>query len=267
MLPLLLMACAGMQNRVAPHRTPRAWSVDLHAGFDTVATDAAGAPLAALAPYARQDLYLQGAAERSWTREFRDGSNGYLIRWVGLKEATQEDGPWAPSPLSGRSVELRTFADGELLQIREVDHVSGAPRHGDSLDVLYPLLSPVVPSLNEGQTGRRRSGWPFVVSRSTSLRNDLEADWTLVERVDGVAHLTYTGALSGSGFDRRHAMEAVVTGTAAGEIWVRESDAVPLRHRFEWVREVTATYGNTGAQVVQTQTFTGEVALIQEGSP
>jgi hypothetical protein len=255
-----------MQDRVAPHRTPRAWSVDLHAGFDTVGTDATGEPIAALAPYSHQDLYLQGAAERSWTRAFRDGSNGYLIRWVGLQEATQEDGPWAPSPLSGRSVELRTFADGELLQIREVDHVAGAPRHGDSLDVLYPLLSPVVPNLAVGQTGRRRSGWPFVVSRSASWRNDLEADWTLVDSTDGVAHVTYTGVLSGTGYDRRHGMEVVVSGTATGEVWMREGDAVPLRHTFEWERQVTATYGNTGATVVQTQSYTGEIALIQEGT-
>lgn len=245
------------------------YAVTLDLAVATTAADAAGSPLAAIAPLAdlRQrytfDLRLAGA------RTYRDGSEGLLLRFVdGSLLEGEGSAPQVPS-LVGRSVELRRFPDGELLRIDLLDHVAGGDRHGELLDPLYFALSPRPPDLPApGATDRRTARWPLFLDRDRGLWTTVSADWTLAgtERIadDRVWKIDYQGIWTTEGGDRSHGppIAAKGEGTVQGTVWLSQSDHGLVRHTLRWSRTLTLTYDGAPAgpvTVVQRQAYEATV--------
>ena len=225
-----------------PTRT-EAWTLSLAADFTGVGED--------------RSWHLRGRIESDPGRVFRDGSTGYLVRFVDLEESTTAEGPWLRAGLDGRSVEMRRFAGGEILDLAQLHHLSGAPRHGDVADVVFPGLVPSPPSIGAGDTRYRRTAWPYVLRKGVGWRQGLLATWTN-EGVEGVgegrtARLSYEGKLEGTGDDDRYEQSFAVTGTASGEVEVEVATGKLLRHQLDWTRKVALT--SPSGEANQTQHF------------
>lgn len=192
-------------------------------------------------------------------RRFRDDSLGRLV-WI--DQATLDGAPWG---LAGRSVELRSFVDGEILAIGDGAHLAGLDRQGDSLEILFGLLSPHIPTLQEG--GRAPSANTFVVQVDPwrGLRERTELDWTHAGMVEDGWRLTYTGDWRGRGKGGPEGDEAgalVFDGQVAGELRVARADRALLAHQASWTRELSVTSPDAPAGPVtltQRQRFAAEL--------
>lgn len=264
---LFLLSCAGLQSAAPTSSGARVYSVSVASSFDTVGTDADGAPLGALEDLAHQDLHLRGTVVMTRSRTFRDDSIGWRVVFDELDEGPSADGPWRESGLEGRSVELRTFDDGQILAISDAAHWTGAPRHGEVFDLLLPTLSPTVPVVSEGDTAFRRSSWPFQVSSKSGLRSTLVAEYTSngtrSESGSRRVELDYAGKLEAEGHDSRLDGELAMDGQVTGTVWMRPSDAVMVRHDATWERKVVASYAS-GATITQDQHFQVAATLVDD---
>jgi hypothetical protein len=260
MLLLLLTGCpkglgsSGLQTSI--------YAFQLDARFSTQAVED-GQPAPLLVQAGTGELHLRGELRRTPTRTFRDGSRGWMVRFEDVEQAASLDGPWIEAGLSGRSVELRTFSSGEILAIRDVEHVAGPGRYGDVVDVLFPALSPVVPDLEPGDQAWRRSAWPLVIGSKRAWQNALVATWTHQGREAGQVLLSYAGGLEGKGQDARVDARLTQSGTASGEMRLRAADLRLLQHELDWTRVVQVDYGER-LQLTQTQDFDGVLELIGE---
>lgn len=196
--------------------------------------------------------HVQGTVAHSYTRSFRDGSLGHLLRLVDTSAAISR-GAAAPVPVrgpaSGAHVELRAFPDGQLLAVTGASSWAGAGDHIEVLDVLWPIVSPHLPG------SRREAGAPFITSWPTwieggpRLRTRLEATWDARNK----GTWTYEGRLEGQGG------YVVVAGQAHGEVALGGSgDPRLLAHTFDWSRVVTTTWAG-GRIVKQDQRITGSL--------
>ncbi|MCB9793261.1 MAG: hypothetical protein H6741_11085 [Alphaproteobacteria bacterium] len=235
--------------------------------FTTEALDASGQPLAAAAALEEARLSLRGALEQRRARSFRDGSEGHLVTFLEV-EASQDGGEWAPWALGGRSLELRTFPTGEILDLYELEHVAGPGRHADLFDLLYPVLSPVVPRVTRGEEAWRRASWPFSVSRDRQLRTMLNASYRNEEILNlpqgRSARLPYTGTMEGKGQDSEGPARLSLEGEASGEVFMRLNDARMVDHSFTWTQRLSGAFEATGATLTQVRSYTGRMTLEEE---
>lgn len=242
------------------------------------------------------DPALSSLSELRWTgslelelrlaRRFRDGSLGWLIRVVEARRtAPGEEGPAANSDwsLQGRSVELRTFDDGEVLSVEPASQLMGSDRLGGLADVIGPLLSPHVPDIRKGRTERRTTRWALIPSAGTGLRMRLLAEWTALGRdaKDGPWRVAWAGAVDGrarsvdslGGDEGGEVREATVEGQASGEVSLLDVPRlpVPLRlvdHRLTMTRVVETRFSGAPQgpiQLRQTQVVTATSRVRERG--
>lgn len=255
----ILLACA--PKHANPSSGPeRHYAVEVFAEFDTVAEGLD------LSGYEHQETHLRGTLLVVPIRSFRDDSIGTMVRFGAMESASDADGPWLSSELSGLSVELRTFDTGEILRIGDAEHIAGSPRHGELFDVLFPAVSPVVPDLRGGDSAWKRTSWPLLVAHQRGWRNNITAEWTHLGNEDvelgRSTHLRYAGRLEGEGSDRRMEAELELDGAVSGEVWVRTDDARLVRHEMDWTRTVTGTY-SSGVVLEQAQHYIVSARLVE----
>jgi hypothetical protein len=134
-----------------------------------------------------------------WARTFRDGSEGIHVRVEDAREGAGVRCPapesCSPSPLTGAWWELRRFPDGRVLTLEPLAPWTGTRGALESLDVLWPFLSPRLPLMRVGKDPR--DGVNDIVSVPTAprgapaVRTTLQLTWRHPSRerleVEGVA--------------------------------------------------------------------------------
>ncbi len=198
------------------------------------------------------------------TRRFRDGSIGRLLRFE-TANITVNDSPTFLD-LEGRSVEIRTFPNGEILDIVWMDKVSGHGRYMDVFGVVFQALSPAPPSLNVAEQVNRRIIWPYRVGKQLRWDNTVNAVWTNQGMVKNEEYsawkLHYDGPWTVKGGTRFQTPEVkfAARGTGTGTVEMDARARELLNHRFEWNRNVTVTGRQT---VTQSQAFRGVVEVLR----
>lgn len=221
-------------------------------------------------------LTLDLTVRREVARPFRDGSLGHLVVFEAATGMLSREGAGAsavavPLELAGRSVELRTFPDGELLDVSLVEHVVGAGRYGDVFDLIFPVMSPAPPGVISERSGAvaRAMHWPVRLSRVQGVKHTLWAQWQLVTRSREGATLQYSGPWEGKGANPLQTADArdpsarlpvEARGTGEGEVRL-DAQGRLLAHRFSWQREVQLSYPG-GIELVQKQRFSGNLERL-----
>ncbi len=225
---ILILACAPIQ---LPEETATsAWTLRIASHFEQSG--------------ASRDWHLRGRLEAAPARHFRDGSHSTLLRFVNIEEAPTAEGPWLRAGLDGRSVEMRRFDDGQILDLAELHHLAGDPRHGDVLDLIFPALSPSPPAIGGGESKFSRSSWPFLLRKNVGWRSSLLATWQN-QGFEGAgasrtAQLEYEGTLEATGRDDRFDLEYRAEGRASGSVLLETATGSLLRHELHWQRTVQA---------------------------
>jgi hypothetical protein len=202
------------------------------------------------------------------TRRFRDGSQGQkiLIETASLKVGTEKKDHQALS-LAGRTAELRTFPDGEILAIDWVDRLAGADRFIDVFEVIFPVISPAPPSLRAGEEASRRIIWPFLGASKLRWDSAVDAVWKndgLETRADSKAwRLSYAGPWRTHGGRRVEPgrVQFRGEGEAEGTVWFDKTTGSLSAHTFSWSRAVKVK--GTGGALTQSQTFEGTLEVIR----
>ncbi|MFZ5475219.1 MAG: hypothetical protein ACOZNI_00465 [Myxococcota bacterium] len=138
---------------------------------------------------------LEGDVLASWTRSFRDGSIGRLVRLEGITAKVERDGVASPAPagLDGAFFELRAFPEGEVLKVGPLAPWAGGTAHVEVLDLLWPALSPAIPPLDPGESAPKTTSWPTALGSVAPVRNRLDTTWSLAGKGAGEATLRYVG--------------------------------------------------------------------------
>lgn len=248
---------------------PILYSFEAEGHFRTRAADGAGQAVAGLpAGLAEASLWLRGSLSREPAREMRDGSQGHLVRFLSVEMATSAGGPFTPSELGGRSAELRTFENGEILDIYEAAHLAGAPRYGDVFDLLLFGLSPVVPALPEGQSGWRRGSFPFFAGPDRGMRTSYTLSYLNEGARDegglAVLALPYQGTFEGRGQDLRYGATLQSKGELTGTLGMGVEDVRVARNEVHCTRTLTARF-ESGATLTQEQDL--RIRLLRGSAP
>ncbi|MDP2315720.1 MAG: hypothetical protein Q8P41_22675 [Pseudomonadota bacterium] len=194
--------------------------------------------------------HVEGTVGVSYARTFRDGSMGHLVRLEGMTATVARNGGATqpvPAPFDGAYVELRAFPDGQLLAVAGASRWVGDAGHLEVLDVLWPALSPHLPSTRAEAGGPFITSFPTWVESGPRLRTRLETTWT----VAGDAW-SYAGTVRGEGGP------VAVSGTAEGRVELGEGDTRIQAHAFDWSRAVTTTWSG-GRQITQDQHIAGSL--------
>ena len=168
--------------------------------------------------------------------------------------------------LSGRTAELRTFPNGEILDIGWGHRVAGAGRYLDVFEVIYPAISPTPPSLDEAEEGRRRIIWPFRDHGTLRWDNAVEALWTnqgaRVRGDEKAWSIHYEGPWTTMGQERSRPSLARYRGDGhgSGTVEIDVASGRLLSHEFEWSRTAVVSMVRT---LEQTQAFVGTVERIR----
>jgi len=289
-LGALLATPAQAGRRVSPEllQAPVRIGVELEvSGTTRLSRGAGGAPV--------DDAALASLGELSWTgelelelrlaRRFRDGSLGWLVRVLeARREADPELGlsPTSAWGLRGRSIELRTFDDGEVLSVEPGRELVGADRLGGLADLLGPLLSPHAPALRVDQSQRRTTRWAVLWGLGDGLRVRLNAEWTALARDKkaGTWRLGWSGPIDGRGRESQAlAPEAVrateLKGEASGEAVLLDIPRlpVPLRlveHELRLSRSLRTTFPQAvggPVELVQDQALKAHSRVLERGGP
>ncbi len=203
------------------------------------------------------------------TRGFRDGSYGrnIYIESASIQERTGESHVAFESELVGRSVELRTFPDGEILDVAWADKVAGPSRYLDVFEIMYPAVSPAAPTISEGDLVKQRIIWPFRLENIMRWDNIVDAVWRNngKKEIDGIEvwSISYEGPWGTEGKTRRMVPSQIwmANGAAKGSVYFERKTSDLVSHTFEWSR-VVSVKGKSG-DVSQAQTFTGSVGRIR----
>ena len=197
------------------------------------------------------------------TRRFRDGSLGAQLRVVDAELTV--DGEPVPVELVGRTAELRTFANGEILDIGWIDRLSGPGRHLDAFEVIFPALSPAPPSVKVGVEENRRIIWPFRSGRTVRWDNAVEAVWKNLGVDKALTspawELTYRGPWTLDGGTRfvSPGVGYTAKGHGEGTVWMDVKTGSMTLHVFEWHRTVQV---EGKVALTQTQEFEGRIEVI-----
>jgi len=263
MLPLLLMLGCAPKTFAQSLAEPERFRVALSARFHV--EDPEGLPQPALAALAPTTVAVDLVVERVLAREFRDGSLGWALTFSEASARFGRDTPTEPLPLSlaGRTVELRTFPDGELLDVSLVEHIVGPGRLGDVLDVVFPAITPAPPPLRPGQSAGRAMHWPVRLNRDSVLLSSAWARWEAVDQTREQRQVRYAGPIEARGRDLIGEASATFegSGSVSGDVWLGRRDEGLLRHVFEWERRLEARYPS-GATFTQVQVYSGEVERL-----
>jgi hypothetical protein len=240
----------------------------VEANFHTVATRGSER-ISSLDPWTDTACTLDTTISLTPNRTFRDGSLGSVLRF---EKATLETRDGAPLPLmlEGRTVELRRFPDGEILDVDLAEHVMDSDRLVGVFDLLFPLVSPFPPELpTDGVKVHRVVLWPLLDDQRNGWYQRVESDWMLagIEPVgDRKAHrLEYEGPWTGEGKDPVGTVPVRLSsrGHAAGVIWYDADTLDLVAQEFHWRRQVSwiAGRGEAAATVTQDQDFSGRVTV------
>ena len=255
-LVAVLMSCSVHRAGEQPVDVTRHYRVTVAARFGAVESNGS-----VLQPPVDTQLALRMTSTP--TRRFRDGSFGTQLR---VEDATLTmDGEAVPLELVGRTAELRTFANGEILDIGWVDKFSRPARHMDAFEVIFPALSPAPPSVTVGAEAHRRIIWPFRSGRAVRWDNAVDAVWGNkgVDKAQASPAwaLTYRGPWNLDGRTRLGAPSIGYTAQGHGEgtVWMDVKTGMMALHQFEWHRTVQV---EGKAAITQTQAFQGTVEVI-----
>ena len=197
-----------------------------------------------------------GDIEQSPARRFRDGSQGDLLRFLQVEVQHGDSAP-EHSELSGKALELRTFASREILAIDLLDHLLGPSQGADLMLALWPALSPRVPDLKPGEQVRQRSNLPFTLANGMGSPISLDLEWSLDPAQPCEAgscwRLTYEGPVRGRGLDRNDLWHAryQFDGQARGELWLNELDNRIVASSLDLEFDLTTTLSDPATQQPQ----------------
>jgi len=202
------------------------------------------------------------------TRKFRDGSYARLVRFkrAEMVQGTGEAQAALSIDLAGRTVELRTFPDGEILDISWGEKVAGQGRYLDVFEVVFPALSPAAPAIAEGESVKSRIIWPFRKAKALRWDNIVDTVWENHGRVEvgetDAWKLSYSGPWGTEGQTRRTVppQKLEAKGMADGTVHFDRRTSDLVDHRFVWSRTVTVQ-GRTGI-LSQEQHFEGHVEVV-----
>ena len=251
----IMVGCATHHPRETPSEETQQLFVTLEAEFGAVEADGQ-----ILQESLEADLTIQASLQP--VRRFRDGSVGSLF--VVSEASLTVDGEPVPLELAGRSAELRTFPNGEILDFSWGEKLSGPDRYLDVFGVVLPAVSPSPPSLEVGAEARRRIIWPFKSGRTLRWDNAVDAVWENEGEVEiGTRRswkLSYEGPWSLEG--KARFVEPIVTyrgkGRADGHVWMDAEAGTLIRHQFDWSREVIV---EGLSSIHQQQSFRGVVEV------
>lgn len=184
---------------------------------------------------------LQGMFLRTFAREFRDGSQGWLYLGDSVRAAVEHDGVDTAvlSNLDSLAVELRSFPDGEILAITGDSAHFGIGGHAEVLDVLWPAFSPHLPSGPGPTFAPFGTTWPTWLPGGPRLQARLVSTWTRGES------WTWTGTASGADGPVRF------TSTGRGTLETGGEERV-IAHTTHWDRTVLTDWPGGRVQQVQT---------------
>lgn len=272
--PTLLILLAGCASRDTPAPEPdpiERFRIQIQADFTTSGQEALpdSLPEESLALLEPVGFDLDVVVSRQPSQIFRDGSLGHIVRFETAEGTLRRGGVAADAPLSlaGRTVEVRSFTDGELLDVTLMEHIAGIGRYGDVFDLIFPVLSPTPPDLSGRQVIPRAMHWPVRLSETEQLLNTLWAQWSLQESTPSEWHLAYAGkwAIRGAQEAGGRKVPAGGSGDGTGEVWLRRSDSRLERHTFQWQRELTLIYAPREDEVLrikQQQVFNGQLERL-----
>ena len=224
----------------------------------SVTTDVTSAGALTLEPFR---WTLSGTLLTSYTRTFRDGSLGTLVRFSGVKSTISRGAGTPvslpaslPAPLEGAHFELRAFPSGELLRVSGLSAYVGRRGHAEVLDLVWAALSPHLPGKKQGDAPLITS-WHHALRGGPGVRTRMEAGWRPVRMAAG-AGWQYEGTLEGNGGYVRS------SGTTRGEITLGgQGDPRVVAHRFDVARSVETAWP-TGARAIQGWNTTGELRHV-----
>ncbi|MFT5680377.1 MAG: hypothetical protein ACI8RZ_001283 [Myxococcota bacterium] len=270
-LLILLAGCAG-RNTPAPEPDPiERFRIQIQADFTTTGLENLpdSLPPESVDLLAPVGFDLDVVVRREPSQVFRDGSLGHYVRFESAEGTIRRGEVATPAvlTLAGRTVEVRTFTDGELLDVTLMEHIAGLGRYGDVFDLIFPILTPTPPDLSGQQAIPRAMHWPVRLSENEQLLNTLWAQWSMLESTSDEWHLGYAGkwAIRGAQEAGGQKVPAGGSGTGEGEIWLRHSDSRLERHTFQWQRELTLIYApreDSVLRIKQQQVFSGALERL-----
>jgi hypothetical protein len=240
----------------------------VEASFHTIATRGSER-IASLEPWMDTACTLDAAISLTPNRAFRDGSLGSVLRFEKATLTTRDGAP-LPLGLEGRTVELRRFPDGEILDVDLVEHVIGSDRLLGVFDLLFPLVSPFPPDLPKDRVKvHRLLLWPVLDEQRKGWYQRAETDWVLagIEPFgDRQANrLEYEGPWTGEGKDPVGTVPVALSsrGHVSGVLWYDTDTLDLVGQEFHWRRQVSwiAGRGEAAATVTQDQDFSGRVTV------
>ena len=260
LLLLLLVSCGGRAVVGADGPAPARYLVRIGAEFGPI-----------LDPTTEAHLQDDKSAELSLrlsvvpTRRFVDGSIGQRVQ-IDQGALNVDGNSFDELELVGRSIELRTFPDGEILSLGWIDRWAGPRRFMEVFEVVFPAISPAPPSLKKGETASRRIIWPFLGQHRLRWDSAVDARWTNHGSIDRgtetVWHLAYEGPwrIHGGRRSGPEAIKVTSTGDAEGQVWFDKASGELVAHEFSWSREVHLA--GAGGRLKQMQAFNGRVERL-----
>lgn len=201
--------------------------------------------------------HVEGTLLSSFSRGFRDGSLGRLVRFEDVQARVERSGIRTDVPrpgLDGAWLELRAFPAGQILTVGPLAPWTGRDGHLELLDFLWPALSPSAPALRVGASAPAEASWPIAVAGLPPARARTSTRWTLLDRTGGAGHLSYTGELTISGGPM------TARGEVSGEVHIDGGAARVVSHALRWRRVVRTVW--PGERVVsQSQSIVVDLRL------
>ena len=240
----------------------------MEATFHTIAVRGSER-IKSLEPWMDTACVLDTTISLTPSRAFRDGSLGSVLRFEEARLSTR-DGKPLPLTLAGRTVELRRFSDGEILDVDFAERVIASDRLVGVFDLLFPLVSPFPPDLpKDGTKAPRVIMWPVLDEQRNGWYQRADTEWTLAgtESVGDreASRLEYVGPWTGRGKDAIGTVPVALAshGQASGVLWYDTATLDLVAQEFHWRRQVswTAGRGETAATVTQDQDFSGRVTV------
>jgi hypothetical protein len=268
LLPLVLGCTHHPPENLVVVPNERRIAVHIEAVFHTVATRGSER-ISSLEPWMDTACTLDTTISLTPSRTFRDGSLGSVLRFEEAALTTKNGQP-LPLTLAGRTVELRRFPDGEILDVDLADHVIASDRLLGVFDLLFPLVSPFPPDLpKDGVKAPRILVWPVLDEKRNGWYQRAETEWTLAGTESlgdrKVFRLEYVGPWTGRGKDAVGTVPVGLTshGQASGVLWYDATTLDLVAQEFHWRRQVswTAGRGEAAATVTQDQDFSGRVSV------
>ncbi|MBN1336286.1 MAG: hypothetical protein JXB39_10020 [Deltaproteobacteria bacterium] len=199
---------------------------------------------------AAEVLAWEGDLHLEYRRAFPDDSLGWLVQFGSVQATVDGLHGESSGDLGGLSMELRSFRSREILAVDLLDHLSGAPRHGDLLVPLLLALSPAVPEIPVGASAPRRVHLPILPEVGRGVRTAWDLTWSRLEDApiaDGGRCIVFhwNGPVEGEGGDGGPGWAARyrISGTATGDTCLGTQDYQVVSGSIQWTGTVIAALG------------------------